>query len=148
MEDQLFREIQERITQLQSLESNKIERISDGYHTYKELYDFRMMYNAALFNEWAKQKTSISPIGSGVRGVTLTTPVEKYHVHKSWRHHDGELCFGGDWFVVVAMLPTGQITNHYKAEHWDLFKVPEVEKALFPFDGHTSSNVLARLKSL
>ncbi len=28
--------------------------LSDGYHTFNELYEFRKMYNAALFNEWAK----------------------------------------------------------------------------------------------
>lgn len=31
------------------------ENTSDGYHTFKELYKFRLLYNAALFNEWAKQ---------------------------------------------------------------------------------------------
>lgn len=29
---------------------------SDGYHTFNELYEFRMIYNAALFNDWAEQK--------------------------------------------------------------------------------------------
>ena len=110
-------------------EQNKVTQdTSDGYHTFKELYDFRMMYNAALFNEWTLQN--------------------KYEVHKSWKHNDGELCLGGGWFIVVAMLPTGQISNHYSAEHWDLFKILETETALFPFDGHTSQDVLSRLKNL
>ena len=26
--------------------------LSDGYHTFNELYEFRKIYNAALFNEW------------------------------------------------------------------------------------------------
>ena len=78
----------------------------------------------------------------------LNTIKPKYNVHKSWRHHDGELCFGGDWFIVSAMLPTGLISNHYKAEDWDLFQVPEVEKALYEFDGHTPQDVLERLKAL
>ena len=26
---------------------------SDGYHTFNGLYRFRLLYNAALFNEWA-----------------------------------------------------------------------------------------------
>ena len=109
------------------------ENTSDGYHTFKELYEFRMMYNAALFNEWASM---------GNRWEA------KYDVHKSWKHNDGELCFGGGWFVVVAILPSGQITNHYEAKHWDLFKITEVEKAKYEFDGHTSNDVLERLKSL
>lgn len=109
------------------------ENTTDGYHTFKELYEFRMMYNAALLNEWASM---------GNRWVP------KYDVHKSWKHYDGELCFGGGWFVVVAMLPSGQITNHYEAKHWDLFKIPELEKAKYEFDGHTSNDVLDRLATL
>ena len=33
-------------------------KISDGYHTFDELYEFRKVYNAALFNEWANCNTS------------------------------------------------------------------------------------------
>lgn len=101
--------------------------ISDGYHTFKELYNFRKAFNAALFNEWAAQN--------------------RYNVHKSIRHNDGEYCFdsGGEWFIVVAELPTGQISNHYEIEDWDLFQCRAVDKALLPFDGHTSQDVLDRL---
>lgn len=111
-------------------DSNSISThlISDGYHTFGELYEFRKVYNAVLFNEWYKQG--------------------KYDVHKSWRHNDGELCFGGGWFIVVAILPTGQISNHYPAKDWDLFECVKADKALFPFDGHTSQDVLDRLKKL
>lgn len=37
--------------------------------------------------------------------------------------------FGGDWFIVIAELPTGQISNHYRVEDWNLFDIPEKEKA-------------------
>jgi hypothetical protein len=134
--------IQEKILKL-SLEEK--ENLNDGYHSFKELYEFRMIYNAALFNEWATQ-ISINPKWSKEANQPVKLP--KYNVHKSWRHHDGELCFGGGWFIVVAVLPTGQISNHYEAKDWGLFKIPEVEKSLFEFDGHTSQDVLERLKSL
>ena len=104
-----------------------VGEVSDGYHTFNELYEFRKVYNAALFNEWAK---------SG-----------KYSVHKSHKHHDGEECFGGGWFIVVAVLPEGQISNHYENKDWDLFNVPECDAAQFEFDGHTSHDVLNRLKA-
>lgn len=115
-------------------------KLSDGYHTFDELYEFRKIYNAALFNEWAKQ------VDRWIDDTPYFTP--KYDVHKSWKHNDGELCFGGGWFIVVAVLPTGQISNHYEAKDWDLFKIPEVEKAKYPFDGHTSNDVLQRLMCL
>lgn len=103
-------------------------QVSDGYHTFAELYEFRKVYNAALFNEWARQ------------GL--------YEVHKSWRHHDGDWCFGGGWFIVVAILPTGQISNHYEAKDWDLFKIQEAITAQYEFDGHTPKDVIERLSKL
>ena len=100
---------------------------SDGYHTFNELYEFRKLYNALLFNEWSS------------RGV--------YRVHKSTRHSDGQLCFGGGWFIVVATLPTGQISNHYELKDWDLFQCKEQDTAE-TWDGHTEKDVLERLQSL
>ena len=139
--------INEDISYLIHLEK---EMVSDGFHTFKELYQFRKVYNAALFNEWAKVAMEIKALEDQGNWVSYTkgSDIAKYDVHKSWKHYDGELCFGGGWFIVVAMLPTGQISNHYEAKDWDLFKIPETEKALFEFDGHTSKDVLERLKSL
>lgn len=122
--------------------------ISDGYHTFDELYEFRKMYNAVLFNEWGNPNTLRQVLDEKEFDGVGTKRGIIYNVHKSIRHHDGELCFGGGWFIVSAMLPTGLISNHYKIEDWDLFKIPEVEKALYPFDGHTSKDVLERLKAL
>lgn len=103
--------------------------VSDGYHTFAELYDFRLAYNAALFNEWANGG--------------------KYRVHKSQRHADGELCFGrDDYFVVTAMLPDGQVSNHYNMEFWDLFDIPEQDKVLWEYDGHSPQDVLDRIKAI
>jgi hypothetical protein len=106
-------------------ESLRAGEASDGYHTHNELYEYRMLYNASAVRAW---------IG-----------IDEYHVVKSWRHHDGELCFGGGWFIVVAQLPTGQVSNHYRAEHWDLFDCPEVD--LPPeYDGHTPKVAAQRLR--
>jgi hypothetical protein len=129
----------DKAKEMEKEQSEVTENTSDGYHTFKELYEFRKAYNVALFNEWGLQKETY---WENIR----TTP--KYNVHKSWRHNDGELCFGGGWFIVVAVLPTGQISNHYKAEDWDLFQIPETEKALFEFDGHTTEDVIERLLSI
>ncbi|MEE8289723.1 MAG: hypothetical protein V3R25_09965 [Nitrosomonadaceae bacterium] len=101
--------------------------VSDGYHTFNELYEFRKQYNAALFNEWSAQG--------------------KYDVHKSQKHYEGDECFGGGWFIVVAVTPYGQISNHYKMEDWSLFSVPDFEKAVFPYDGHEGPDVLKRLEA-
>ena len=103
-------------------EQEDMGEVSDGYHTFNELYYYRMLYNAAFFN--------LLPKG---------------WVHKSKRHHTGEECFGGGWFIVIANLPTGQISNHYELKDWDLFKVPEKEFA-DEWDGHTPKEAAERLK--
>lgn len=109
-------------------DADNIEDISDGYHTFKELYEFRKLYNAALFNSWYNSDSGIE-------------------VYKSKRHFDGEECFDGKWFIVVAILRDGkQISNHYELKDWDLFKIPEYEKSKYEFDGHTSQDVLERLR--
>lgn len=134
-------EVFESIKKLEEDYHRVTEDTSDGYHTFKELYDFRATYNALLFNEWATQKGDEEFLDA-----SLVTQNTKHSVHKSWKHNDGDPCFGGGWFIVVAKLPSGQISNHYPAERWNEFKVPETSTALFPFDGHTSQNVLERLK--
>lgn len=103
-----------------------IGEVSDGYHTFNELYRYRMLYNAAFFNLLAR---------SG-----------QVEVCKSRRHSDGEKCFGSDdWFIVMAILPTGQVSNHYESKYWDLLDVPERETA-FEYDGHTPNEASDRLE--
>lgn len=122
------------------LRPDEMEQLSDGYHTFAELYRFRMLYHAAFVNALA-QHANDTRFGDGQRTV------------KSWKHSDGEPCFGGGWFIVVTHLwdavdgkPSGQISNHYPAADWDLFKVPEVEEAPM-FDGHTPADVLDRIEN-
>lgn len=103
-------------------EQTDMGEVSDGYHTFNELYYYRMLYNAAFFNLLPKER-----------------------VHKSKRHHTGEECFGGGWFIVMANLPTGQVSNHYELKDWDLFKVPEKEFA-DEWDGHTPQEAAERIK--
>ena len=101
--------------------------LSDGFHTFDELYEFRLLYHAHAVRAW---------LDAG------------YSVVRSWKHHDGEPCFEGGWFIVVAQLPTGQVSNHYRAESWSLFgDVPEAEAAPV-WDGHRTTDVARRLRAL
>ena len=116
----------EMIEGLAEEENKDMGDVSDGYHTFNELYEYRLLYNASMFNELAKQ------------GL--------YDVHKSKRHSDGEVPFGdSNWFIVMAELPTGQISNHYEMRDWDLFQIPEKEKANV-WDGHTPKDVAERIR--
>ena len=100
----------------------EIEDLSDGYHTFKQLYYQRMM----LFATIVKQN--------------------KDKAWKSLRHEDGELCFGGGWFIVGIDTPEGSYTYHYEDKYFNLFDCEELERAKH-WDGHTEKDV-TRLLSL
>lgn len=99
----------------------------DIHHSKSELYDYRMAYHAFAVKAWRMMY--------GIRTV------------KSTHHSDGTPAFDGSWFIVVSQLPTGQVSNHYKMEHWDKFDVPI---ALIPpeYDGHTPQIALERVLEL
>ena len=116
-----YTEIQKEIDKMESpIELLKKEK--------EELYDVRMALNAVLFNKWSE--------------------LSLYDVHKSFKHNDGELCFGGEWFIVCAKTPYGQISFHYHKSNWEYFKIPAVEKAKHKFDEHTTKQVIAILLNL
>lgn len=104
-----------------------IEKVSDGWHTFEGLYEQRMMLFAAL--------------------VKLAGPDRAW---KSRRHEDGQLCFGGGWFVVGIETPEGGYTYHYKddeeGKNFAIFDCPELPVAKH-WDGHTEADV-TRLLSL
>ena len=100
-----------------------IGEMSDGYHTFNGLYYQRMILFAALVK------------------------VYKDKARKSWRHEDGELCFGKDnYFIVGIDTPEGSYTYHYHGEYWGLFDCKELPVAKH-WDGHTEKDV-TRLLSL
>lgn len=96
--------------------------LSDGYHTFNGLYYQRLILFATLVKAYRDK------------------------AWKSWRHHDGEIPFGGGWFIVGIETPEGQYTYHYEAKYWDLFDCVELPVAKH-WDGHTEEDV-TRLLSL
>lgn len=141
--DQSIINIREKAKEMYAEQTEITEDTSDGFHTFRDLYAIRKAYNVTLFNEWGSQVINEKKLGGAIVSSL------KYNVHKSRRHHDGQFPFGKDnWFIVCAMLPTGQISNHYPIEDWDLFKIPETKKALFEFDGHNTQDVIERLIKL
>ncbi len=91
----------------------------------EELFQFRLVYNAAFFNLLYK---------NGIE------------VHKSKNHPpQSPIPMEEGWFIVKAELPTGQISNHYSLKDWELFHVPEREYTS-EWDEHTPNDVLHRLR--
>ena len=93
-----------------------IDDLSDGFHTFRQLYYQRMM----LFATIVKQN--------------------KNKAWKSLRHEDGELCFGGGWFIVGIDTPEGSYTYHYENNFYSLFDCEELERGKH-WDGHTEKDV-------
>ena len=100
----------------------EIDDLSDGFHTFKQLYYQRMI----LFATIVKQN--------------------KDRAWKSLRHEDGELCFGGGWFIVGIDTPEGSYTYHYENKYFDLFDCEILDYGKH-WDGHTEKDV-TRLLSL
>jgi hypothetical protein len=91
---------------------------SDGYHTFNELYNHRMVLFASLCNQ------------------------NKENSWKALYHDDGTMF--DDYFICGIETSYGQCTYHYKMKYWNLFKVKSLEKAPV-WDGHTSNDVIERL---
>ncbi|MES9681727.1 hypothetical protein ABWK22_02180 [Gottfriedia acidiceleris] len=88
--------------------------ISDGHHTFGELYYHRMM----LFNVICK--------------------VYKDKAWKSWKHDDGTMF--NNSFIVGVDTPEGQYTYHYNEKYFDVFDVKELEFAP-KYDGHQPKDI-------
>lgn len=93
-----------------------IGEFSDGFHTFNSLYHQRAVLFATLVNTYSS------------------------HSWKSYRHEDGQLCFGGGWFIVGIDTPKGSYTYHYENKYWDMFNCQTYENAKH-WDGHTDDDV-------
>jgi len=110
------------ITKFKRIPIEGIGAMSDGYHTFDDLYYQRLVLFATIVNN----NPDIS--------------------WKSYKHEDGKLCFGGGWFIVGIDTPEGSYTYHYENKYFDMFKCKELETAKH-WDGHTDKDV-TRLLSI
>ena len=97
-----------------------IGEFSDGYHTFNELYDHRMVLFAVICGTY------------------------KGDAWKSFKHHDGSMY--DDYFIVGIDTPEGQYSYHYHINEWMNFDVKELEFAP-EWDGHEPKDI-GRLFSL
>ena len=100
--------------------------ISDGYHTFGQLYEHRI------------------ELWMIVTKCASTWGFERWKTH---RHSDGSQMKG--WFLLGMFSEKGhQITYHLPNKYWKrLSWIPTLKKAP-EFDGHSSDDVLKRLKKL
>ncbi|GAA0071761.1 hypothetical protein UT300003_32860 [Clostridium sardiniense] len=94
--------------------------LSDGYHTFNELYYHRMVLFSVICNK------------------------NKDKAWKSLKHHDDTMY--DDYFIVGIDTPKGQYSYHYHKDYWDMFNVKELPNAPI-WDGHKPEDI-TRLISL
>lgn len=108
--------------------NSEVGEVSDGYHTFNDLYSHRITLYIQLCKVLSKFCT-------------------QYQVWRSKSHSDGTSLDG--WFLLgINKNPREQITYHLPMNRWNdtyfaetLYQAPE-------FDGHTSQDVLLRLENL
>ena len=96
--------------------------VSDGYHTFNELYHHRAILFSVICNTF------------------------KDKAWKSKKHDTGDMFDG--MFIVGIETPQGQATYHYDINpYWDMFKVKELPNAP-KWDGHTPEEAIRRISML
>lgn len=99
------------------------QNISDGYHTFKELYQHRNLLFINICVAMAKAMPELTWWNVG--------------------HYDG-------YFCLYLLTDVGQISYHIEMEYLPIIKdlirkaLPDVDV----FDGHTSGDVVERLRRL
>ena len=98
--------------------------ISDGYHSFNELYDHRAKLFATIVN------------------------CEKWN-HLAWKskqHEDGSMFDG--MFIVGINTPEGPASYHYDIDpYWDMFHCEELPQAPH-YDGYSDEESVQRIMSL
>lgn len=108
-------------------------KVSDGYHTFKELYDHRIALFIALCSQFEFMSSEL--------GRNEGRP------WKSKLHHDGSSMDG--WFIMGLFKDKGeQISYHLPNEYWDKLSWVEVLDKAPEWDGHTPEDVVKRLQNI
>lgn len=119
-----------------SLEYNSdfdTNNVSDGYHTFWELYNHRVILWIKLCEMIARSHTN----------ENFPNPVWMSKLHSDWSSYEW-------WFVLwIFQDNKSQITYHIPMQYWDEVWPFAVELEKWPeLDWHTSNDVLERLKKL
>jgi hypothetical protein len=121
-----LRNVQEKINNL-TIAGISPGLLSDGYHTFSELYDHRVKLWIAL--------------------CCLYKALDLGKVWRSKKHSDGAVWEG--WFLLgIETTPGEQMTYHLPESEWEATGFAETLEIPSLFDGHGPKEVLERLQKL
>ena len=126
--------------------------VSDGYHTFDDLYEHRHALFIALCSVYSAREHVTSmpsvcwckPRVEVVNGSTITI---HENVWRSKQHLDGSM-FEGMFIVGIGREPGNQITYHLPISEWNATDFAETLENAPEWDGHTPNDVISRLKRL
>lgn len=102
----------------------RMGKVSDGYHTFDELYYHRGVLFAVICNLYPE----------------LSWKSKQHHDHKNNPMYDG-------MFIVGIDTPEGPATYHYDLDpFWNIFNIKEIEEAP-EWDGHTPGEAIRRIRT-
>lgn len=116
--------------------------ISDGYHTFQELYDMRLALTVAAFKAVDRKWHAQWKMTGAHHRRPFKTPIWRSHKHSD------DTMFEGMFIVGYAQANFLQITFHYHDEHWDKFDFCNTLDKAPEWDGHTDKDVIERLLAL
>ena len=121
----MIKVIKDQINVKDNIVKHNMGEVSDGYHTFNELYHHRAILFAVICNEY------------------------RHLAWKSLQHHDPSQPMYDGMFIVGISTPMGQATYHYDIDpYWDKFNnIPEYDRAP-EWDGHTPEEAIKRIESL
>jgi len=115
--------------------------VSDGYHTFDELYEHRYKLFIALATLYDRLPS----------GKIRNTDMEGKVTSKVWRtlvHSDGTPSYEGYFLMGVNYEKGEQMSYHLPMRLWDAVDFAETLEIAPEFDGHTSMHVIERLANL
>ena len=99
---------------------DKTDDISDGFHTFDELYYQRILLTKAV-------------------ALAAINNFDKDSVYRSKLHSDGTMY--KDYFIVVFNTPEGNFSYHYHIAYWGVFDFLTERPNAEEFDGHTWKDI-------
>lgn len=124
--------------EIKALDDYAIGNISDGYHTFNELYEHRVVLYIAFCKAIQKPK---------YYGDSRNTYGDERIVWRSKKHNDGTMYNG--WFIMGINKEKGkQITYHLPEKYWDSCAFADTLEKAPKWDSHTPMDVLTRLAEM
>jgi len=126
---------------ISELPEDQKELITDWYHSFKELYDHRVVLFVTLCNKMNDFKLLIEEVSEWNDSLVTDMIPWKSKKHFDWTMWDW-------WFIAWIWTSPGMtLTYHLPESEWDNMACSEIDNAP-EWDGHKSEDVLSLLKIL